>query len=240
MVQSSPTVVIDRLRVTRGGNVVLPGLSLDVQAGRITGLLGPSGCGKSTLMRAIVGVQRIESGTVGVLGEPAGSPALRRRVAYATQVPSLYPELTASENLSYFRRILGLPAEAVERAIRSVGIEDVSNRPVRSLSGGQRGSVSLAAALLGEPEVLVLDEPTVGVDPILRREIWELLKRLASEGATLFISSHVMDEADRCDDLILMRDGQVIAVGTPAELRSRAGAESIEDAFLRFVEQDER
>src|SRR6266496_1918321 len=225
------------LRVVRGGNVVLPGLSADVDAGTVTGLLGPGGSGKSTLLRAIVGVQIVASGSVRVLGEPAGSAPLRRRVAYVTQAPSVYADLTVRENLRYFARVLGIPRDGADDPIATVGLEDDADRVVDKLSGGQRARASLATALLGEPELLVLDEPTVGQDPVLRRDLWETFHRLAEGGATLLVSSHVMDEADRCDELLLLRDGRMLATGTPDELRERTKTRDLDDAFLRLVEE---
>ena len=230
-------IEIRGLRVVRGGNVVLAGLSADVAAGRVTGLLGPSGSGKSTLMRAIVGVQIVTGGSVRVLGEAAGTAPLRRRVAYLTQAPSVYADLTIRENLRYFARVLG--AGDVDRALETVGLDAHADKVVDRLSGGQRARASLATALLGEPELLVLDEPTVGQDPVLRRDLWDTFHGLAEGGATLLVSSHVMDEADRCDELLLMRDGDVLATGSPAELRERTQTRSLDDAFLRLVEETE-
>ncbi len=231
-------IVVDRLRVTRGGVVVLHDVSVDVPAGIVTGLLGPSGCGKSTLMRSIVGVQIVTSGGVTVLGRPAGSADLRPRIGYVKQSPSVYLDLTARENLRYFARLLDVPAAAVDRVLRDVGLDGATDRPVSALSGGQRSRVSLATALLGRPELLVLDEPTVGLDPVLRRDLWEMFHRLADDGCTLIVSSHVMDEAERCDHLVLMRDGRIVASESPGHLLSRTGADDIEDAFLRIVEHD--
>ena len=229
-------VDIGGLRVVRGGRGVLHDVSLTVASGRVTGLLGPSGSGKTTLMRAIVGVQRVAGGTVRVLGEPAGTPSLRARVGYVTQAPSVYADLTVRENLRYFARILGAPPVRVDEVVEQVYLGDVAARVVSRLSGGQRARVSLATALLGEPELLVLDEPTVGLDPVLRRDLWESFHELARRGATLLVSSHVMDEAERCDELVLLRDGAVLATGTPAALRNRTQAESLDDVFLRLVE----
>ena len=228
-------IEIDGLRVVRGGRVVLPGLTAQIAAGRVTGLLGPSGSGKSTLIRAIVGVQIVAGGAVRVLGEPAGSPSLRRRVAYLTQAPSVYGDLTVRENLRYFARILGV--DGVERALETVGLETHADSVVDRLSGGQRARASLATALLGEPDVLVLDEPTVGQDPLLRRELWDEFHALAEGGATLLVSSHVMDEADRCENLLLIRGGELLVTGTPAELRERTGTNDLDAAFLRLVEE---
>ncbi len=231
-----PAVSIEDLRVVRGGALVLPGISLAVHEGTVTGLLGPSGSGKTTLLRAVVGVQIVASGRVVVLGEPAGSPSLRRRVAYTTQAPSVYGDLTLRENLAYFARLLRADRTSVDRAIETVGLADVAGRPVRTFSGGQLSRASLASALLGEPELLVLDEPTVGLDPVLRRDLWATFRALAAEGRTLLVSSHVLDEADRCDRLLLLREGRLLADETPAELRRRTGCDDLDDAFLALVE----
>ena len=230
-------VEIEGLEVVRGGKRVLHGLDARLEAGRVTGLLGPSGCGKTTLIRSIVGVQRVVGGRVVVLGEPAGTPGLRRRVAYMTQSPSVYADLTVAENLHYFARVIGAPSGALDRALAAVDLADAGGQLVGTLSGGQRSRASLAAALLGRPDILVLDEPTVGLDPVLRRDLWDLFHRLAEEGATLLVSSHVMDEAARCDRLLLMRDGALVADTTPKELRERTGEQEMEAAFLRLVER---
>jgi ABC-2 type transport system ATP-binding protein len=229
-------ISVRELRVVRGGATVLPDLSFRVAQGSVTGLLGPSGSGKSTVIRAIVGVQVVAAGRVEVLGEPAGSPALRRRVAYLTQQPSVYADLTLRENLAYFARVLDAPRGAVDRAIAVVGLEDAADRIVRTFSGGQLSRASLATALLGDPQVLVLDEPTVGLDPLLRRDLWDTFRRLAAEGATLLVSSHVMDEAERCDRLLLLREGRLLADATPAELRASTGCDRLDAAFLALVE----
>jgi ABC-2 type transport system ATP-binding protein len=229
-------VEVERLRVVRGGKVVLHDLSCGVASGSVTGLLGPSGSGKSTLIRAIVGVQRVAGGGVRVLGSPAGAKQLRARVGYMTQAPSVYGDLTVRENLRFFASVLGASRDRVEEAIAEVSLHEDADRVVARLSGGQRARVSLAAALLGAPELLVLDEPTVGLDPVLRRDLWRLFHELAEQGATLIVSSHVMDEADRCTALLLIREGQLLAQGTPAELRARTGAKQLDDAFLRLIE----
>jgi ABC-2 type transport system ATP-binding protein len=217
---------------------VLDDLSLEVPSGMVTGLVGPSGGGKSTLMRAIVGVQIVAGGRITVLGEPAGSASLRRRVGYMTQSLSVYSDLSVRENLQYFARIYGVGHARVDEVIATVALDDYADRVLTRLSGGQRARVSLGAALLGEPELLVLDEPTVGLDPLLRRDLWTLFHQLADAGATLIVSSHVMDEAERCDTLLLLRDGRLIASGTPAALREQTGAQSLDDVFLRLVEED--
>jgi ABC-2 type transport system ATP-binding protein len=229
-------VEVSDLIVERGGARVLHGISLSVAPGRITGLLGPSGCGKSTLMRAIVGVQLVRSGTVEVLGMPAGSRELRPRVGYVTQAPSVYGDLTVRDNLRYFARVLGADDSQVAQVTHTVGLEEQAGALVRTLSGGQRARVSLATALLGEPELLVLDEPTVGLDPVLRRDLWNSFHELAEAGASLLVSSHVMDEADRCDDLVLMRDGRVLACEPRESLLERTGTDDVEVAFLTLVE----
>lgn len=231
-----PAIAVRDLVVVRDGQEVLHGVSLDVAPGRVTGLLGPSGSGKTTLMRAVVGVQIVASGDVTVLELAAGDPALRRRVGYMTQAPSVYRDLTVRENLRYFARVLGASRGAVEEALRVVDLEAHANQLVATLSGGERARVSLAATLVGDPRVLVLDEPTVGLDPVLRRELWRTFHGLAEGGRTLLVSSHVMDEADRCDDLVLLREGRVLATSTPSELRARTGAEGLDEAFLQLVE----
>jgi ABC-2 type transport system ATP-binding protein len=222
--------------VQRGGRLVLPGISLQVRRGAVTGLLGPSGSGKTTLIRAIVGVQIVEGGEVSVLGRPAGSPELRRVVGYVTQEPSVYGDLTVRENLRYFAHVLGAPSTRVDEAIRTVALEGHEDQVVGTLSGGETSRVSLATALLGRPELLVLDEPTVGLDPVLRRDLWNTFHELAEGGATLLVSSHVMDEAERCDDLVLLREGRIVATGSPDELRDMTHAEDLENAFLALAE----
>jgi ABC-2 type transport system ATP-binding protein len=199
-------------------------------------LLGPSGSGKTTLMRAIVGVQIVERGEVEVLGSPAGIPSLRQRVAYVTQAPSVYGDLTVRENLRYFARVLDVPIGHVDEAIRAVALGDHADQVVRTLSGGEQSRVSLATALLGRPEVIVLDEPTVGLDPVLRRDLWNLFRGLAGTGAALLVSSHVMDEAERCDELVLLREGRIVATGSPQELKRTTGARDLEHAFLLLAE----
>ncbi|RKN10025.1 ABC transporter ATP-binding protein [Streptomyces radicis] len=238
-----PAVRARGLRVRRGAAQVLKGLDFTVERGSVTGLLGPSGCGKTTLMRAVVGAQARVTGDLRVLGAPAGSAALRHRLGYVTQAPSVYLDLTVRQNLDYYAAVLGIPraerARAVAGALGDVDLTSHADALAARLSGGQRSRVSLAVALLGTPELLVLDEPTVGLDPVLRRDLWALFHRLAAErGATLLISSHVMDEADRCQRLLLMRDGRLLAEGAPAELRERTGAGSVEEAFLRLVDAD--
>ncbi|MEU1279299.1 ABC transporter ATP-binding protein [Streptomyces sp. NPDC005805] len=246
MMNSSGVAVLARgLTVARGDRTVLRGLDFTVHPGRITGLLGPSGCGKSTLMRAVVGSQAKVTGTLEVLGRPAGDAGLRARIGYVTQAPSVYDDLTVRQNLDYFAAVL-LPGraardarrETVARAIEDVALTAHADALAGRLSGGQRSRVSLAVALLGTPEVLVLDEPTVGLDPVLRRDLWNLFHRLAEErGTTILVSSHVMDEAERCHRLILMREGTILAEDTPEDLRTRTRSATVEEAFLRLVDE---
>jgi ABC-2 type transport system ATP-binding protein len=231
-------VEISSLTVARSAREVLHGLHLTIPPGQVTGLLGPSGCGKSTLMRAVVGVQRTRSGEVRVLGEPAGSRVLRDRLAYQTQAASVYDDLTVTENLHFFARVLGVGRAEVDRTVDAVHLGDHRDHVVGNLSGGQRSRANLAVALLGRAEVLVLDEPTVGLDPVLREELWTLFHRIAEAGAAVLVSSHVMDEAERCDRLLLMREGRIIADGTPPEIREKAGVDDIEQAFLAIVRGD--
>ena len=229
-------VVVAGLRVARSGREVLHGIDATVATGTITGLLGPSGSGKTTLLRCLVGVQVVTAGRVEVLGLPAGDPTLRSRVGYVTQAPSVYPDLTVAENLRYFASIIGATADDVARVVGEVGLTPHIGSVVGALSGGERARVSLATALMGEPELLVLDEPTVGLDPVLRRDLWQLFAELAGRGVTLLVSSHVMDEAQHCQRLLLLREGSLLATGSPEEFRRRTGADDLEEVFLRLIE----
>ena len=235
-------VEVTDLVVRRGHREVLHHLSVSVPAGQVTGLLGPSGSGKSTLIRAVVGVQVVESGTVTVLGESAGSAPLRHRVGYVTQSPSVYADLSVRANVRYFARLLHRDREqaerAAEQAIGRVALTDHADDVVANLSGGQTSRVSLAAALVGDPDLLVLDEPTVGLDPVLRRDLWRLFHDLAADGTTLLVSSHVMDEATRCDRLLLLREGRILADDTPEGLLRRTGQPDAEAAFLQLIDTD--
>ncbi|MCG7209498.1 ABC transporter ATP-binding protein [Streptomyces arenae] len=239
-----PAVEARGVDVTRGSRAVLRGLDFTVPRGQITGLLGPSGCGKSTLMRSVVGTQAKVTGTLNVLGRPAGHPTLRTRIGYVTQAPSVYSDLTIRQNLDYFGSVLDPTRTAAdrradtERVLGEVDLTSHADALAGNLSGGQRSRVSLAVALLGTPELLVLDEPTVGLDPVLRRDLWHLFHSLvADHGATLLISSHVMDEAERCHRLLLMRDGRILADDSPEALRTRTGSETVEAAFLHLVDE---
>jgi ABC-2 type transport system ATP-binding protein len=235
-----PAVILDNLSVTLQRDVILKNIDLTIPAGKITGLIGPSGAGKTTLMRVIVGRQRPGSGKASVFDEPAGSAGVRSQLSYMTQAISIYGDLTVRENLHYFATMAGIKRaevkSAVARAMSTVRLDNHAGQLVSKLSGGQKSRASLAVALLGRPKLLVLDEPTVGLDPVLREQLWELFGQLRDHGATLLISSHVMEEAERCDELVLMRDGGVLAHSTPASLRRETGTSSVEAAFLKLVE----
>ena len=233
----APAIVVSDLVVVRGHRPVLGGLTVSIGSGAVTGLLGPSGCGKSTLMRSIVGVQVVASGTVTVLGKPAGSASLRRDVGYVTQAPSVYADLSIRENLRYFASVVRADAKRVDEVVETVGLGAFESKIVGELSGGQRSRVSLATALLGKPAVLVLDEPTVGLDPVLREDLWRTFHQLASQGTTLLVSSHVMDEAAQCDEILLMRDGAILRHTTPDGLRSETGETDLGRAFLAIIER---
>jgi ABC-2 type transport system ATP-binding protein len=236
-VNRSEAAVVRELVVRRGRVLALGGVSFELRAGQVTGLLGPSGCGKSTLLRSIVGVQLLTSGTVEVFGLPAGAPSLRARIGYVTQAPSVYDDLTVEENLWFFARVLGASDSEVRQCADVVDLAGQLDQVVGRMSGGQRSRVSLAVALLGEPDLLVLDEPTVGLDPVLRRDLWSTFHRLADQGAAVLVSSHVMDEAQRCDRLLLMRDGVLIADDSPQHLLTATAATDVEAAFLTLVEE---
>lgn len=228
-------IKIEHVSVYLGGNEVLQDISLDLPEGQVTGLLGPSGAGKTTLMRVLVGLQRPKSGSVAIFGVPAGAKKLRPQIGFVTQTPSVYGDLTVAENLRYFAAMVGASDNQVEEIIELVRLGAQTKQLVGSLSGGQRARVSLAAALLGSPKLLVLDEPTVGLDPVLRQELWEQFHELAGHGTTLLVSSHVMDEANRCDNLVLMREGSCLATGSPTELMTQTKTQDIESAFLSLV-----
>jgi ABC-2 type transport system ATP-binding protein len=231
-----PAIRVEHLVVVRGGRQVVRDLSFTVPSGALVGLLGPSGCGKTTLMRAIVGTQVVAGGRVQVLGQRAGARALRDQVGYVTQAPSVYPDLTVSENLRYFSRILGLHAADAARVITDVALSAHAEVLVRNLSGGEQARVSLATALLGSPRLLVLDEPTVGLDPLLRRQLWSLFAGLASAGTALLVSSHVMEEAEHCERLLLMREGMILADDAPEGLLARTGTTDFDTAFIGLIE----
>jgi ABC-2 type transport system ATP-binding protein len=230
------SVSADDVRVVRGGREVLHGIGFRLPAGEVTGLLGPSGCGKTTLMRALVGVQRGVTGRIDVLGMPAGHPALRTKVGYVTQAPAVYLDLSVRDNLAYFAAVTGAAAGRVATVLEQVRLGGRAGQLVQTLSGGERARVSLATALLSTPELLVLDEPTVGLDPLLRRDLWLVFRELAAAGTTLLVSSHVMDEASRCDRLVLMRDGRLVADEPVGQLLRRTGTTDVEQAFVALAE----
>lgn len=225
----------ENVTVRRGSVTAVDDVSLTVPQGRITGLLGPSGCGKTTLLRSIVGTQKNVAGSVEVLGERAGSAGLRRRVGYVTQAASIYTDLTVEQNVRYFATLFDATDE-VQGALEAVDLTARASHLASDLSGGQLSRVSIACALVTKPSLLVLDEPTAGLDPVLRADLWSRFADLAASGVTILVSSHVMDEADRCDDLILMRDGRLVAQLTPRDLRERTGKNNLEDAFLTLIQ----
>ncbi|OQS13305.1 multidrug ABC transporter ATP-binding protein [Nocardia donostiensis] len=236
---TSPAVDVRGLTVRRGRKVVLHDVSLTVPRGTITGLLGPSGCGKTTLLRSIVGTQITESGEIDVMGLAAGSAALRRRIGYVTQAPSIYSDISLRDNVAYFAALYGRDRDDIEAALDAVGLREYRQQRGDELSGGQLTRASLACALVARPELLVLDEPTVGLDPVLRVDLWKQFRELAAAGTTLLVSSHVMDEADHCDQLLLMRDGRLLAQLSPDQLREQTGEQNLERAFLTLITMGE-
>lgn len=230
------SVQISNLTVIRDGKIIISDLNLNIGKGLIAGLLGPSGSGKTTILRSIVGVQQIQGGAISVLDQPAGSKDLRKRIGYFTQSASIYSDLTCLENLRYFAQVLGESEISVSEVLTLVDLTKNRKQLASSLSGGERARLALGTALLGKPELLILDEPTVGLDPVLRRDLWDLFHTLADQGKTLLISSHVMDEADRCDTLFLLREGKVLASGSPIELKARTGTTEMESVFISLVE----
>jgi ABC-2 type transport system ATP-binding protein len=221
-----------------GKQEVLHGIDFDLAAGRITGLLGPSGCGKTTIVKIIVGAYTATSGSVVVLGERAPVRRARREMGFMPQDEALYLDLTAQQNLRFFGSLFGMSRAALDEAIplvlAQVRLADEGNKVVDSFSGGMKRRLSLAVALLHKPRLLVLDEPTVGLDPVHRIELWKGFRELAKGGSALLITTHVMDEAVSCDNLVMVREGVKIAEGSPAALVEQAGASTLEEAFLVF------
>ncbi|MEV4128892.1 ABC transporter ATP-binding protein [Nocardia sp. NPDC049707] len=232
---SSHAVEVRNLTVRRGGREVLHNISVTIPRGSLTGLLGPSGCGKTTLMRSIVGTQIVASGEISALGLPAGSPELRHRIGYVTQTPSIYRDISVRENVAYYAALYGRDRDDTDEAIAAVGLLDQAHQRGDELSGGQETRASLACALVAQPEVLILDEPTVGLDPVLRVDLWKQFHELAANGTTLLVSSHVMDEAEHCDKLLLLREGDLLAQLSPDELRTETGEQNLEQAFLALI-----
>ena len=234
------SVKIKSLSITLGGHFkALKNINLELPIGKTIGFIGPSGAGKTTLIRGIVGNLRISSGEISVFDKAAGSVNLREQVSYMTQELSVYPDLTVKENLKYFITMTGQHRKASGDTLKDVlELVDMTNKSdslVSDLSSGQKQRVSLAVALIGSPKLMVLDEPTVGLDPVLREKLWDLFAKLASQGTTLIISSHSMDEAGRCDDLVLIRDGKLVAHSSPKELLQSTGTKTIEESFLKLV-----
>jgi ABC-2 type transport system ATP-binding protein len=232
---SNVAIRADKLRVTRDGTKILRGLTFEIYTGQITGLIGPSGSGKTTLMRSIIGAQRITSGQLTILGESAGSPILRSKIGYVSQSPSVYNDLTVWQNLAYFGVILKQKKEVIQQVIKQVDLIEQEKQLVSTLSGGQKARVGLAVALLGQADLLIMDEPTVGLDPILRQNLWDLFFDLARQGKTLLISSHVMDEAEDCPDLLLMREGKILRHKSKTDLLKETNSQTVKDAFLKLV-----
>lgn len=233
--QKSGVIVADNLKVVRGRVDALDSVTFAITSGNITGLIGPSGSGKTTLMRAIVGVQMLTGGRLTVLNLPAGSKALRQKIGYQPQSPAVYGDLTVRQNLTYFGTIFGVQKSDIIQVLAAVDLTSQAGQLVNTLSGGQLARVSLAVALLGEPEIIVLDEPTVGLDPVLRQKLWSLFRTLAQSGRTLLVSSHVMDEAERCDDILLLRSGKVLSHSSKDELLHDSQAKTVEAAFLKLA-----
>lgn len=229
------SIVAQDLTVKKSGRRILDTLNFEITPGVITGLIGPSGSGKTTLLRTIVGVQKISLGQLHILGQPAGSKELRPRIGYVTQSPAVYDDLTVRQNLMYFGTLMKAAKEEVDDAIAAVRLEDKKSQLAATLSGGEKARVSLAIALLGSPDVLILDEPTVGLDPLLRQELWQLFARQAASGKTLLVSSHVMDEAEKCDQLLLMRGGKLLWHNSRVKLLEQTSTSSVGAAFLAMV-----
>lgn len=231
------TIIARNLSVQKGDETVLSELSFALESGKLTGLIGPSGSGKTTLLRSIVGVQRTTSGSLKVLGHDAGVKELRARIGYVTQSPAIYDDLSVIQNLTYFAKLFQASKTQVEAVLQTVRLEKQRKQLSGSLSGGQRARVSLAIALLGSPDILILDEPTVGLDPLLRRELWGVFSALAAEGKTVIVSSHVMDEAERCDELLLLRDGTLLWQGPLPALLQKTKSSTIEEAFIAMIKK---
>jgi ABC-2 type transport system ATP-binding protein len=237
---SGPAVRAVGLHKAFGSIRAVDGIEFELTPGRIYGLLGPNGSGKTTLIRLLTGLGRPDAGHAEILGTRMPSRTALARIGYMTQSDGVYPSLTASENVRFFGTVYGRPdaAVAARAALEVVGLADRADATTSTLSGGQRRRLSLACALVHEPPILFLDEPTVGVDPLLRVQFWGHFRELADRGVTIVVSSHVMDEADRCDDLLFIRAGKVIARGSGMELRAKAGTDDLEQAFLRFSGPD--
>lgn len=231
----SKTVSIKQLHVRKGNVAAVDGVSFSLEPGTITGLIGPSGSGKTTLMRTLIGAQAFQKGEVNVFDRKAGSSDLRSRIGYVTQSPAVYRDLTVAQNLHYFSRIVGAPKGQVDELLKRLDLTQQSSQLAGDLSGGQMARVSLAIALLGNPDLLILDEPTVGQDPVLRDALWRLFRQLANEGKTLLVSSHIMNEASHCDRLLVMRQGKLVADTTARLLMRVTRTNDLDEAFLSLI-----
>jgi ABC-2 type transport system ATP-binding protein len=238
MVMEAPAPAIRAVGLVKrfGAVTAVDGMTFDLPPGRIYGLLGPNGSGKTTLIRLLTGMTRATGGHAEVLGVRMPSRQTLARIGYMTQGDGIYPALTVGENARFFAAAYGADTDAsVTEALTLVELDGRMKTVASTLSGGQRRRLSLACALVHRPAVLFLDEPTVGVDPLLRVQFWGHFRALADAGTTIVVSSHVMDEADRCDELLFIRAGKVIARGTGADLRAESGTDNLEAAFLRFA-----
>lgn len=227
-------VDVENVSKSFGAVTALDGVTLRVKRGEIYGLLGPNGAGKTTLIRLLVGLLEAHAGTVTVLGHRMPEVDVLRHVGYMTQQAALYPGLSVEENVRFFAAINGVE-DGVKEALEMVDLYERRSSEVSTLSGGMRQRCSLACALVHRPQLLLLDEPTVGVDPQLRVQFWEDFRRMADAGTTIIVSSHVMDEAERCQRLGLIQYGKMLAEGTPGEIRDIAGSTNLEDAFLKLA-----
>ncbi|QHI72850.1 ABC transporter ATP-binding protein [Aminipila terrae] len=231
-------IILKHINKSFGKHQVLTDVSIEVPYGNIYGMLGPSGCGKSTTVKIIAGISEATSGEVFVLNRKMPDLDLMRNVGYMAQSDALYGDLSARENLEFFGQLYGLEGarlnERIEEVIEVVNLSASIDRSVSNFSGGMKRRLSLAMTILHEPKVLILDEPTVGIDPLLRQNIWNELYQMTEKGVTILITTHVMDEAEKCTHLSMMREGKLLATGTPDEIQKRAGAEKLEDAFLYF------
>lgn len=240
LMSDTTAIKVNNVSVTFGKKITaLDDVSVNIPRGKITGLIGPSGAGKTTLMRCIVGRQRVKNGTITIGEKPAGSAALRSLLSYKTQEASAYGDLTVWQNLKYFATMMNVPKKSLEQevseVIKTIDLKAQTRQLVGNMSGGQKQRVSLAIALIGKPKIMILDEPTVGLDPVLRDSLWNMFRALAKKGTTLLVSSHVMDEAERCDDLILIRQGKIIAHDSPEAMRQKTHSNTVEESFLKLV-----
>ena len=243
MPDKTDCIVLEQISHCFGSKQVLSDINLTVPPGKIYGLLGPSGCGKTTTVKIMAGILEAGSGSVHVLGEAMPNLAVMNRIGYMAQSDALYNLLTAEENLMFFSGLYGIKnkkaRERIPEVMALVNLTDDRTKPVAAYSGGMKRRLSLAVALLHEPDVLILDEPTVGIDPLLRKSIWGALNTMTERGMTIIVTTHVMDEAEKCGELAMIRDGRLIAQGTPLQLRQGIGASSLEEAFIYYGEGEQ-